>query len=426
MPWSVAILALGIGHALSLTSQIAIVQEVASYHGGLGQASVIGAYRLMERAGMVLGPVVAGALAASFGYQGAIVGIGVIVLVSIALYMLMMNLSRSASPRARERDRVSRPVLLAALILCGFLGLPASQGLAQTPGDSQAVAPFRIFAVVWRGETEVEQGFRDYLTQRGIPFEMTVRNLNLDRGNAPPIVEEIKRVRPDLVYTWGTGTTLSIVGKIGTDTPESFVRDIPAVFTLVSYPKVANIVESYESTGRPVTGVAFLAPGRDPAQDHPGLPAVHHHRRHLRPDRRQLAHQRRRPARGCAGAGHQPDRAARASGRERQVGSGRIATTGGGGPGGRRRAPLHGPGFLPDTPCQGIYRRGPRRRPPYLRGDPGATEELAGDVRARDRLSHPGEADGAPGRADPGGGTPGPKISRWRAWRATSSGSTWT
>ena len=155
---------------------------------------------------------------------------------------------------------MNHPIRLAALILCGILGLPASQGQAQTSGDPQAVTPYRIFAVVWRGETEVEQGFRDYLTQRGIPFEMTVRNLNLDRGNAPPIVQEIKRVRPDLVYTWGTGTTSSIVGKIATDTPEAFVRDIPAVFTLVSYPKVARIVESYESTGRSVTGVAFLAP----------------------------------------------------------------------------------------------------------------------------------------------------------------------
>ena len=155
---------------------------------------------------------------------------------------------------------MNRPIRLAALILCVVLGFPASQGRAQTSGDPQAVTPYRIFAVVWRGETEVEQGFRDYLTQRGIPFEMTVRNLNLDRGNAPPIVREIKRVRPDLVYTWGTGTTSSIVGKIETDTPEAFVRDIPAVFTLVSYPKVAKIVQSYESTGRSVTGVAFLAP----------------------------------------------------------------------------------------------------------------------------------------------------------------------
>jgi len=155
---------------------------------------------------------------------------------------------------------MSRPIPFVALMLCFVLGLPALHVRAQTANDEQAMTPFRIFAVVWRGETEVEQGFRDYLTQRGIPFQMTVRNLNLDRGNAPPIVEEIKRTRPDLVYTWGTGTTSSIVGKVETGTPESFVRDIPAVFTLVSYPKAANIVESYESTGRPVTGVAFLAP----------------------------------------------------------------------------------------------------------------------------------------------------------------------
>ena len=93
----IAILALGFGHALSLTSEIAIVQNVARRRGGLHQASIISAYRLAERGGMVLGPVVAGALAASFGYRGAIVGIGVILLVSIALYVVAMNPLRPAS-----------------------------------------------------------------------------------------------------------------------------------------------------------------------------------------------------------------------------------------------------------------------------------------------------------------------------------------
>ena len=99
----IAILALGVGHALSLASQLAIVQEMASRHHSLGQASIIGAYRLVERAGMVLGPVVAGALAASFGYQGAIVGIGVIVLVSIVLYMIMMQISERPSLVRRRK-----------------------------------------------------------------------------------------------------------------------------------------------------------------------------------------------------------------------------------------------------------------------------------------------------------------------------------
>ena len=98
----IAILALGFGHALSLTSEIAIVQNIARRRGGLHQASVVSAYRLAERGGMVLGPIVAGILASRFGYQGAIVGIGVLLLVSIALYMFAVNPLRSES-RVRRR-----------------------------------------------------------------------------------------------------------------------------------------------------------------------------------------------------------------------------------------------------------------------------------------------------------------------------------
>ena len=99
----IAILALGFGHALSLTSEIAIVQNVARRRGGLHQASMIGAYRLAERGGMVLGPIIAGTLAAAFGYRGAIVGIGAIVLVSIAVYSVVMIPLGPASGVRRRR-----------------------------------------------------------------------------------------------------------------------------------------------------------------------------------------------------------------------------------------------------------------------------------------------------------------------------------
>ena len=65
----------------------------ARHDGGLGQASAISTYRLVERTGMVLGPIVAGVFAAAFDYRGAIVGIGVITLVSTALYVLLISLS---------------------------------------------------------------------------------------------------------------------------------------------------------------------------------------------------------------------------------------------------------------------------------------------------------------------------------------------
>ncbi len=141
--------------------------------------------------------------------------------------------------------------------MISIMALPTS-AQAQDGGHRLA-KPFEIFAVVWRGETEVEDGFRDYLNQRGIRYNMTVRSLDLDRNNAPPIVEEIRQAQPDLVYTWGTGTTRSIVGPLDTDEPERFVRGIPGIFVLVAYPISAKIVASFENTGRPITGVSFLA-----------------------------------------------------------------------------------------------------------------------------------------------------------------------
>ncbi len=144
-------------------------------------------------------------------------------------------------------------------LICLAFCLVPQVSTAQSDGAAPGAKPYNIFAVVWRGETEVEAGFREYLNQRGVPYRMTVRNLNLSRANAPGIIEEIRQAKPDLVYTWGTGTTRSIVGKVNVDNPEEFIRDIPGIFVLVAYPQSAEIVETYERPGRHVTGVAFLA-----------------------------------------------------------------------------------------------------------------------------------------------------------------------
>ncbi len=146
-------------------------------------------------------------------------------------------------------NRATR-ICAAWLVCLSWLPSPA---MAQEAGD-----PFEIFAVLWRGETEVEAGFRDYLDRRGILYNLTLRNLNLDRNNAPEVVEEIKRVQPDLVYTWGTVTTSSIIGKLETGTPEAYVREVPGVFVMVSYPLQSGIVATLENPGRPATGVTFL------------------------------------------------------------------------------------------------------------------------------------------------------------------------
>ena len=122
--------------------------------------------------------------------------------------------------------------------------------------------PYNIFMVLWRGETEVEKGFKDYFTERGIAVNLHIRNLNRNKKNAAGFIEEANRMKPDLIYTWGTTTTLIMNGRFDEkeENAKNYIQDIPGVFVLVAYPVRAGIVKSDEETGRNLTGVRFLAP----------------------------------------------------------------------------------------------------------------------------------------------------------------------
>jgi len=146
---------------------------------------------------------------------------------------------------------------IASVWLCATL---AFANPPSTEAHRQGARAFTVFAVLWRGETAVERGFKAYFVERGVPVEMVIRNLDGGRIKASTVVDEIRSRQPDLVYTWGTTATLGILGPLQTDTPEKFIRDIPAVFTLVAYPVASGIVSSMAEPGRNVTGTAFLAP----------------------------------------------------------------------------------------------------------------------------------------------------------------------
>ena len=147
--------------------------------------------------------------------------------------------------------------LLAAILVGVSLSSIAPVSVRAQPSSAD---PFHIFMVVWRGETEVEAGFRAYLRERGIRARYTVRNLASDRGKIPEIVSEIFRTKPDLVHTWGTTTALGFFGHKDSEQRANFVEDIPGVFSLVAYPVESGVVSSLEKTGRPLTGTAFLPP----------------------------------------------------------------------------------------------------------------------------------------------------------------------
>ncbi|MDE0309275.1 MAG: MFS transporter [Acidiferrobacterales bacterium] len=103
----VAILLLGFGHALLLTSQNSIILTVASdYADTIGRTMTVSAYRVFERIGMVIGPLVAVGLISQFGYHNAIAGFGAIIFILIVMFLVIMS-----RPRARnfKRQATTRP-----------------------------------------------------------------------------------------------------------------------------------------------------------------------------------------------------------------------------------------------------------------------------------------------------------------------------
>lgn len=154
--------------------------------------------------------------------------------------------------------QLAKIVTLALIFL--ILGVPAQPNSQAAAQNAQTTEPFHIFMVVWRGRTPVEDGFEAYLRERGIPYRITFRNLERDRGRIPGFVDEINELKPDLVYTWGTSTSTGILGKFGDRDTDTHAQDIPGIFTLVAYPVAAGLVASDEQPGGSVTGVRFLAP----------------------------------------------------------------------------------------------------------------------------------------------------------------------
>jgi putative ABC transport system substrate-binding protein len=151
---------------------------------------------------------------------------------------------------------ITRRRLMAAALAAT---LPAST-LAQSPVSTRQARPFRIFAITFRGMTDVEKGFSEYFASRKIPVQITYRDLNRDATRMPALLDEIRATKPDLIYTWGTSVTLGVVGPYDAVIPGQHITDIPVVFTLVAAPALAKIVSDVKNPGRNVTGVTHVGP----------------------------------------------------------------------------------------------------------------------------------------------------------------------
>lgn len=137
--------------------------------------------------------------------------------------------------------------------------LPASV-LAQAGAHAKSGKTYRIYAITFRGMTDVEKGFTDYFASRKLSVQITWRDLGRDPTRMPGFLDEIRATKPDLIYTWGTSVTLGVVGPYDAVIPSQHITNIPVVFTLVAAPTLAKIVPDLKSPGRNVTGVAHVGP----------------------------------------------------------------------------------------------------------------------------------------------------------------------
>ncbi len=144
------------------------------------------------------------------------------------------------APSFRRRRLLGAAALLAPLA-------------AVAPAASAGTHVPRIYMILFRGETDVEAGFHQWFKDNRLQADFMVRSVEMDASRVPSLLEEARAWRADLIYTWGTPVSLAVAAR---------EFDIPVVFTMVSAPIAAGLVQSLASSQRNLTGVSHVVPAR--------------------------------------------------------------------------------------------------------------------------------------------------------------------
>lgn len=132
--------------------------------------------------------------------------------------------------------------------------------LSLLAGPIQARESFHIVMVPWRGLTAAEHGFMDYLARQGINANYTILDCQKDKTRLPGFVRQIKKIKPDLVYVFGTSGALGLCGSQAHHPANQYLTKIPVVFAIVSVPIKSGLVDSLVSSKRNITGASHLVP----------------------------------------------------------------------------------------------------------------------------------------------------------------------
>ena len=151
-----------------------------------------------------------------------------------------------------------REPLRCAVFTFSALLLPACCVPSMAIAAADAVHPYRITMILYRGCEEACQHFQLYFRKHGIPVQFTLRDAAQDKEKVRRFVAEAKSAKPDLIVAWGTSVALETVGPHDAVDPARHVTDIPVLFMIVSQPVASGIVKSLASPGRNVSGVLYL------------------------------------------------------------------------------------------------------------------------------------------------------------------------
>src|SRR5688572_27566246 len=126
-----------------------------------------------------------------------------------------------------------RYLLLLVSLCCGLSGAAVA-----------AENRYTVLMLLYRGMTEAEKGFVEYLKPR-LPVDFVIRDANGDRAKIREFVEEARQKRPNLIYVFGTTVALDTVGAVGKTDPSLHIADIPVVFNIVADPVGAGLARGF-------------------------------------------------------------------------------------------------------------------------------------------------------------------------------------
>lgn len=104
----IGIVLLGAAHAIGVSPQLTLVMDVSGTASErIGTGAVMGIFRLLERIGNILGPLVVALLIGAYGFSGAFVALGLYALASVTLFGLVWAILAQ-----RDRRRKATPAAL--------------------------------------------------------------------------------------------------------------------------------------------------------------------------------------------------------------------------------------------------------------------------------------------------------------------------